>query len=85
MNAIPVAASSIPAVEGSHPLAGATTCPLCHTPAPSAKSGDGDWTCTTCGQHWSARALETAAAYALYVAAHPRRTRAFEVAGTTAR
>ena len=50
------------------------TCPLCHAvdgavTAESLEGGDG-WTCATCGQTWTARRLETVAAYAHYVAAH---------------
>ncbi|HSL23674.1 MAG TPA: hypothetical protein VK886_19235 [Vicinamibacterales bacterium] len=50
------------------------TCPLCHTldrtvTADSLRAGAA-WDCTRCGQTWTAERLETAAAYALYAAAH---------------
>jgi hypothetical protein len=50
------------------------TCPLCHTldhtiTSDSLRAGAG-WTCTRCGQNWSAVRLATAAAYAQYAAAH---------------
>jgi ribosomal protein L37AE/L43A len=49
-------------------------CPLCHTlgqgiTSESLAAGE-TWTCTTCGQVWSAARLETAAAYARYAANH---------------
>ena len=49
-------------------------CPLCHTldrtvTAEALQAGAG-WRCTACGQAWSARRLETVAAYAQYVADH---------------
>ena len=50
------------------------TCPLCQTldgTVTSDSLGAGAaWACTRCGQTWSAARLETAAAYARYVAAH---------------
>jgi hypothetical protein len=50
------------------------TCPLCHTVETTVTDellqAGGYWTCATCDHVWSARRLETVAAYALYVAAH---------------
>ena len=48
------------------------TCLLCHTvdhtvTSDSLRAG-ADWTCTRCGQRWSAARLATAAAYARYPA-----------------
>lgn len=49
-------------------------CPLCHTAGrtvtPESLAGGARWACTTCGQTWSARRLEAAAAYAQYAATH---------------
>lgn len=51
------------------------TCPLCHTLDRTVTSDtlrDGAaWSCTRCGQKWTAARLATAAAYAQYVAEHP--------------
>ena len=64
-----------PMIAGAGPAfgAGATrTCPLCQTVADgSSDAANGSWWCRRCGQRWDATRLETAAAYALYVAAHP--------------
>jgi hypothetical protein len=49
------------------------TCPLCHTVDSGATTESlavgGGWSCATCGQAWSARRLETVAAYARFVPA----------------
>jgi hypothetical protein len=64
-----------PAVAGPpSPLELVPVCPLCHTvdatiSAESLRAGL-TWTCTTCGQAWSARRLQAVAAYARYVASH---------------
>ena len=50
----------------------AATCPLCHTAdlliTADALAAGATWSCTTCGQRWSAARLETVAAYARYAA-----------------
>jgi transposase-like protein len=50
------------------------TCPLCHkveeTVTAAALQSGTSWACTRCGQTWSAERMETAAAYARYVATH---------------
>jgi ribosomal protein L37AE/L43A len=50
------------------------TCPLCHTLdntiTPDGMRIDTGWTCTRCGQAWSAGRLAAVSAYATYVAAH---------------
>lgn len=50
------------------------TCPLCHTVdqtiTPDALRGGAEWTCTRCGQAWSAARLARAAAYTQYEAVH---------------
>jgi hypothetical protein len=51
------------------------TCPLCHTidtttASETFASGVAS-TCARCGQVWTASRLDTVAAYARYVAAHP--------------
>ena len=49
-------------------------CPLCHkldeTVTADALLTGATWACTRCGQTWSAVQMETAAAYARYVATH---------------
>jgi ribosomal protein L37AE/L43A len=58
------------AVEPRHDpeLAVSPTCPLCHTRdhtiASDALAAGAFWTCTRCGQRWTAARLATAAAYA---------------------
>jgi ribosomal protein L37AE/L43A len=51
-------------------------CPLCHTRdqavTPELLAAGATWTCTTCGQSWSAERLDTVAAYAQYTAARSR-------------
>jgi transcription elongation factor Elf1 len=60
--------------EATQPQVASPTCPLCHTvesvvTLEMLQAGD-YWSCATCGQVWSARRLETVAAYARFVAAH---------------
>ena len=47
-------------------------CPLCHTVDVTVTRdtlrGGASWTCTLCGQRWSATRLEAVAAYARYAA-----------------
>jgi transposase-like protein len=47
-------------------------CPLCHTVDVTVTQdtlrGGASWTCTLCGQRWSATRLEAVAAYARYTA-----------------
>jgi predicted CXXCH cytochrome family protein len=49
-------------------------CPLCHNVQTSVSAewlqAGGTWRCATCDQVWSARRLDTVAAYAQYVSAH---------------
>jgi hypothetical protein len=58
-----VGASPTPSVTPA-----AVTCPQCQTQAPPAIEGvlasGGDWSCPRCHQNWSARRLQTVAAYA---------------------
>lgn len=50
------------------------TCPLCRTVngtvTSEALAAGATWACARCGQTWSTARLDTAAAYARYVAAH---------------
>jgi predicted Zn finger-like uncharacterized protein len=50
------------------------TCPLCHTAdrtlTPESLAAGATWRCTRCGQTWSAKRLETVAAYVRFDAAH---------------
>ena len=63
-----------PAFSEPTPPLVSPTCPLCHTVAAvvtAEQLQDGAyWRCATCDHVWSARRLETVAAYARYVAAH---------------
>ena len=64
-----------PVIATAGPALGAgtsRTCPLCQMVADgSSETANGSWWCRRCGQRWDAMRLETAAAYAVYVAAHP--------------
>jgi transposase-like protein len=61
-------------VETPHIAVLSPTCPLCHTAEQTvthdALRNGASWSCTRCGQTWSAARLKTVAAYAQYVAAH---------------
>jgi predicted Zn finger-like uncharacterized protein len=61
-----------PTTSGEEPQVAnlSPTCPLCHTldavlTSDSLRAG-GEWTCTRCGQTWSAARLARAAAYEQY-------------------
>ena len=51
-------------------LAGAATCPSCHTAdlslTDSAVTAGADWRCRRCGQQWDAGRLTKVAAYAVW-------------------
>jgi len=56
-------------------LASPAVCPLCHTVEPtltddSLRAG-AEWTCTRCGQMWSALRLATVASYVRYTDQEP--------------
>jgi len=52
-------------------LAGAATCPSCHTAdltlTDSAVAAGADWRCRRCGQQWDAGRLTKVAAYEVWV------------------
>jgi hypothetical protein len=65
-------------VTADLPTVPTAACPLCHTPSEGLCdeqfAAGGDWRCQTCGQNWTARRLETVAAYAAWVTNRARVT-----------